>query len=239
MSHTNDESRLNYIEQSARAGQEAPGLQHGPSPTVVILSCGCLTWWISRASQMNGCAFCLDMHVKEAKLHGEGELRLYHPGDLARVAAVHRQGTRRAGLDRGADPDRADRHLRRALCRGARAVQREGTLDAGLPRDGHQRLEPRQRGLPHHAWRARQGLRSGQGRACLSGRASRQCQRSGDRRSGHEWPELARAIRLDIDRQSTRKCSSPLNWIDSGERREFDGTRHRARNIEEELVGSE
>jgi AhpD family alkylhydroperoxidase len=31
-----------------------------------------------RASQMNGCTFCLDMHVKEAKLHGERELRLHH-----------------------------------------------------------------------------------------------------------------------------------------------------------------
>jgi len=31
-----------------------------------------------RASQFNGCAFCLDMHVKEAKIHGERELRLYH-----------------------------------------------------------------------------------------------------------------------------------------------------------------
>ncbi|MBC8166662.1 MAG: carboxymuconolactone decarboxylase family protein [Bryobacteraceae bacterium] len=31
-----------------------------------------------RASQMNGCAFCLDMHVKQAKIHGERELRLYH-----------------------------------------------------------------------------------------------------------------------------------------------------------------
>jgi AhpD family alkylhydroperoxidase len=31
-----------------------------------------------RASQMNGCGFCLDMHVKEAKIHGERELRLYH-----------------------------------------------------------------------------------------------------------------------------------------------------------------
>jgi AhpD family alkylhydroperoxidase len=31
-----------------------------------------------RASQMNGCSFCLDMHVKEAKIHGERELRLYH-----------------------------------------------------------------------------------------------------------------------------------------------------------------
>jgi AhpD family alkylhydroperoxidase len=31
-----------------------------------------------RASQLNGCLFCLDMHSKEAKLRGERELRLYH-----------------------------------------------------------------------------------------------------------------------------------------------------------------
>ena len=31
-----------------------------------------------RASQINGCAFCLDMHVKEARIHGERELRLHH-----------------------------------------------------------------------------------------------------------------------------------------------------------------
>ena len=31
-----------------------------------------------RASQMNGCAFCLDMHVKQAKIGGERELRLHH-----------------------------------------------------------------------------------------------------------------------------------------------------------------
>jgi AhpD family alkylhydroperoxidase len=31
-----------------------------------------------RASQINGCTFCLDMHSKEAKIHGERELRLYH-----------------------------------------------------------------------------------------------------------------------------------------------------------------
>jgi AhpD family alkylhydroperoxidase len=31
-----------------------------------------------RASQMNGCTFCIDMHVKEAKIHGERELRLHH-----------------------------------------------------------------------------------------------------------------------------------------------------------------
>ncbi|MBB2753526.1 UNVERIFIED_ORG: AhpD family alkylhydroperoxidase [Rhizobium aethiopicum] len=31
-----------------------------------------------RASQINGCGFCLDMHVKQAKIHGETELRLHH-----------------------------------------------------------------------------------------------------------------------------------------------------------------
>jgi AhpD family alkylhydroperoxidase len=31
-----------------------------------------------RASQINGCAFCLDMHVKQAKIRGERELRLHH-----------------------------------------------------------------------------------------------------------------------------------------------------------------
>jgi AhpD family alkylhydroperoxidase len=31
-----------------------------------------------RASLLNGCAFCYDMHVKEAKIHGERDLRIYH-----------------------------------------------------------------------------------------------------------------------------------------------------------------
>ncbi|HEY4144524.1 carboxymuconolactone decarboxylase family protein [Pinirhizobacter sp.] len=31
-----------------------------------------------RASQINGCTFCLDMHVKEASLRGERPLRLHH-----------------------------------------------------------------------------------------------------------------------------------------------------------------
>lgn len=31
-----------------------------------------------RASQMNGCSFCVDMHVKQATIHGERALRLHH-----------------------------------------------------------------------------------------------------------------------------------------------------------------
>jgi AhpD family alkylhydroperoxidase len=30
-----------------------------------------------RASQLNGCAFCLDMHTREARHHGETEQRIY------------------------------------------------------------------------------------------------------------------------------------------------------------------
>lgn len=33
---------------------------------------------VIRASQINGCGFCLDMHIKQAKIHGERELRLHH-----------------------------------------------------------------------------------------------------------------------------------------------------------------
>jgi AhpD family alkylhydroperoxidase len=31
-----------------------------------------------RASQINGCAFCVDMHIKQAIIHGERPLRLHH-----------------------------------------------------------------------------------------------------------------------------------------------------------------
>lgn len=31
----------------------------------------------TRASQMNGCAYCIDMHTKDARARGESEQRLY------------------------------------------------------------------------------------------------------------------------------------------------------------------
>ncbi len=48
-----------------------------------------------RASQINGCGFCLDMHVKEAKIAGETELRLYH-------VAIWRESTLFAPRERAA-----------------------------------------------------------------------------------------------------------------------------------------
>lgn len=77
MSHTNAQSRLAFSEQSPELVKKLLDL------TFAIASSGHIDPVLShlvdiRASQMNGCAFCLDMHVKEAKLHGERELRLYH-----------------------------------------------------------------------------------------------------------------------------------------------------------------
>ena len=48
-----------------------------------------------RASQLNGCAFCVDMHVKEATIHGERPLRLHH-------VAIWRESTLFAPRERAA-----------------------------------------------------------------------------------------------------------------------------------------
>jgi AhpD family alkylhydroperoxidase len=68
--------RLNYAEQS-------PELTKKLTELVVMAGHSSIEQSIRdliniRASQINGCAFCLDMHNKEAKIHGERELRLYH-----------------------------------------------------------------------------------------------------------------------------------------------------------------
>jgi AhpD family alkylhydroperoxidase len=48
-----------------------------------------------RASQLNGCGFCVDMHIKQATLHGERPLRLHH-------LAVWRESTLFAPRERAA-----------------------------------------------------------------------------------------------------------------------------------------
>ena len=50
-----------------------------------------------RASQLNGCALCLDMHCKEAKIHGERELRIY-PVPIWRESTLF-SDTERAALE--------------------------------------------------------------------------------------------------------------------------------------------
>lgn len=71
----NQEQRLDYTKASPEAVQAMYGLERvirtsGLDPKIIELV-------KTRASQINGCAFCIDMHTKDARAAGETEQRLY------------------------------------------------------------------------------------------------------------------------------------------------------------------
>jgi AhpD family alkylhydroperoxidase len=69
-------TRANYAEQSAELLKKFVEFLSATKEGAVEESIRDLV--AVRAAQLNGCAFCLDMHVKQAKIHGERELRLHH-----------------------------------------------------------------------------------------------------------------------------------------------------------------
>ena len=68
--------RLNYFEVSAELSKHYLDFSASLKKKAVIKEFNDLV--TIRASQINGCGFCLDMHVKQAKIGGERELRLHH-----------------------------------------------------------------------------------------------------------------------------------------------------------------
>jgi AhpD family alkylhydroperoxidase len=68
------DKRLDYVKAAPAAFKAMLALEHylGTSVDRTIVNLVKL-----RASQMNGCAFCIDMHWKEARASGETEQRLY------------------------------------------------------------------------------------------------------------------------------------------------------------------
>ena len=112
-----------------------------------------------RASQLNGCAFCVDMHTKMAKIHGERELRLHH-------VAIWRESTLFSPRERAALAwTEALTQIRRTACPTALRTRagplfREGTVGSHLPRGRHQLLEPAERRLPRRARLVRQDVRA-------------------------------------------------------------------------------
>ena len=69
------ETRIEYGRVAAEATRAMLGLEHyvrgsGLEPALLELV-------KMRASQLNGCAYCLDMHSKDARAAGETEQRLY------------------------------------------------------------------------------------------------------------------------------------------------------------------
>lgn len=68
--------RVNYMQQSPVLFKKLLEVSNATKDSAIEGSIADLV--AIRVAQMNGCGFCLDMHVKEAKMHGERELRLHH-----------------------------------------------------------------------------------------------------------------------------------------------------------------
>ncbi|NYT85287.1 carboxymuconolactone decarboxylase family protein [Pollutimonas harenae] len=68
--------RINYIQQSPELFKKFMEFSTALNNTTIEQAIRDLV--SIRASQLNGCGFCLDMHVKEARIHGERELRIHH-----------------------------------------------------------------------------------------------------------------------------------------------------------------
>lgn len=69
------EQRMNPFEKDNKGIKALLGLGAYLSKSSVELSLQDLICY--RVSQINGCAFCLDMHSKDLRAHGESEQRLY------------------------------------------------------------------------------------------------------------------------------------------------------------------
>ena len=68
--------RLNYFQVSEVQSKKYLDFSMALKKMPVVQELGSLV--DIRASQINGCGFCLDMHVKEATIKGERALRLHH-----------------------------------------------------------------------------------------------------------------------------------------------------------------
>ncbi|CAB3829078.1 hypothetical protein LMG26686_00861 [Achromobacter mucicolens] len=68
--------RLNYFQVSEVLSKKYLDFSMALKKPPVVQELGSLV--DIRASQINGCGFCLDMHVKEATIKGERGLRLHH-----------------------------------------------------------------------------------------------------------------------------------------------------------------
>jgi AhpD family alkylhydroperoxidase len=68
--------RLNYFQVSEEQSRKYLEFSMSLKKTPIVQEVGELV--DIRASQINGCGFCLDMHVKQARIAGERELRLHH-----------------------------------------------------------------------------------------------------------------------------------------------------------------
>ena len=69
------EPRINFYKAAPDAVAAMHGLEHAVNQSGIELSLRELVKL--RVSQMNGCAYCIDMHSKDARAAGETEQRIY------------------------------------------------------------------------------------------------------------------------------------------------------------------
>ena len=69
------EPRINFYSASPKLVEAMRNLEHAINESGLEPSLRELVK--TRASQINGCAFCIDMHTKDARAAGESEQRLY------------------------------------------------------------------------------------------------------------------------------------------------------------------
>lgn len=68
--------RLNYFQVSEELSKKYLEFSMSLKKAPIVQEVGQLV--DVRASQINSCGFCLDMHIKQARIAGERELRLHH-----------------------------------------------------------------------------------------------------------------------------------------------------------------
>lgn len=68
--------RINYAEQSAEFFKKFVAFSTALNNSTIEEGIRHLVE--IRASQLNGCGLCVDMHIKQATIHGERPLRLHH-----------------------------------------------------------------------------------------------------------------------------------------------------------------
>ena len=95
-----------------------------------------------RASQINGCAFCLHMHTRDARARGETEQRIYLL-DAWRESPLYSERERAAlAWTEAVTLVSRDPRARRGLRAGESGLLRGGAGEAHLAGGDHQRLEP-------------------------------------------------------------------------------------------------
>lgn len=127
-------------------GKAAPGVQQamfalskylrqsGLDENLVNLIC-------LRASQINGCAFCIDMHWKDLKAAGEQDQRLYGLDAWEESPYYSDREPRRSGLDRSCDQHPPRARPRRDLRPSPAHLLRKRTGRSYFGRRHHQRVE--------------------------------------------------------------------------------------------------